>query len=323
MLSCLASNMEIKERMLPIPSGTVITMTAISLFFVVNCVPVAHSKPPDGYYEGTEGKLGASLKEVLHLIIDDHRPIKKYTHPSNEDLYDGKKMDVWEALVYTDSACPDSDPKCGKVELLYLGEIREIALRYRKQKEVSCKPLWEREHVWPTSRGFPEDRQVGYRDLHHIRPADKTINGKHSNYGYNIGGNDVYDQEKNCQGKVAVAKLNRHVGSFEPPDRAKGQVARMLFYMAVRYEGEHKESVDLMPDLQLKAKNEHVKKRWIGNLCVLLDWNRSYPPTVFEKRRNDRVMELQDNRNPFIDKPSWADDIWLHSEEGNKCEGTG
>ena len=56
-----------------------------------------------------------------------------------------------------------------------------------------------------------------------------------------------------------------------------------------------------MPDLRVKVRNAKVKELWIGHLCKLLEWNRRYPPTPFEKRRNDRVMELQGNRSPFID----------------------
>ena len=55
-----------------------------------------------GYYDGTEGLTG------------------------NTDWYDGVKVDVWEALVYRDSACPDSEPKCGLVTLLYLDDVRRI-----------------------------------------------------------------------------------------------------------------------------------------------------------------------------------------------------
>ena len=47
--------------------------------------------------------------------------------------------------------------------------------------------------------------------------------------------------------------------------------------------------------------------------------NPVYPPTPFEQRRNDRVMELQGNRNPFIDNLSWADDIWLGHPETASC----
>ena len=75
-----------------------------------------------------------------------------------------------------------------------------------------------------------------------------------------------------------------------------------------------------MFDLHLKATNARVKEPWIGHLCELLEWNRSYPPTPFEKRRNDRVMELQGNRNPFIDQPSWADEVWLQGPEAGACK---
>tara|TARA_R110002072_G_scaffold261510_1_gene420311 strand:+ start:249 stop:461 length:213 start_codon:yes stop_codon:yes gene_type:complete len=65
-----------------------------------------------------------------------------------------------------------------------------------------------------------------------------------------------------------------------------------------------------MPDLTLRDANDRVKKPWIGDLCTLLKWHEKYPVTVFEKRRNDRVMDIQKNRNPFIDHPEWATSIW-------------
>ena len=164
--------------------------------------------------------------------------------------------------------------------------------------------------MWPKSRGFKDEFQDGYTDLHHIRPADTNINNAHGNLGFNLGGDDVFDRSAGCRDRRAVAKVNKKSATFEPLDRAKGQVARMLFYMAVRYEDGDESPPESMPDLTLRDENANVKEPWIGDVSRLLEWNRAYPPTPFEKRRNDRVMELQGNRNPFIDEPSWADQIW-------------
>ena len=84
----------------------------------------------------------------------------------------------------------------------------------------------------------------------------------------------------------------------------------MLFYMAVRYEVGDDGGRELMPDSVLRNDNQRVSETWIGDLCTLLEWNDMYRPTDFERRRNDRVMELQGNRNPFIDEPGWANLIW-------------
>ena len=88
----------------------------------------------------------------------------------------------------------------------------------------------------------------------------------------------------------------------------------MIFYMAVRYESGDDGPDENMPDLFLKDENKRVKEPWIGDLCTLLTWHNMFDPTDFERRRNDRVMELQGNRNPFIDEPRWANLIW-----GSRC----
>lgn len=268
-------------------------------------------EPPVGYYATAFGKDGAALKSALHKIIDNHK-VLRYTTPGERVWHDLKNIDVWEALVYTDSACPDSNPNCGKIRLLYLGDTRHIDQASRGKRKGDT---WEREHVWPKSRGFPKKKQVGFTDLHHLRPADGNINAKHWYYGYDEGGKPVMDRLADGTEVSTEAKLDKRNESFEPPDRAKGQVARMIFYMAVRYELGDNGANENMPDLFLKDKNQRVKERWIGDLCTLLMWNNMFGPTDFEKRRNDRVMELQGNRNPFIDKPDWANLIW-----GSRCK---
>ena len=293
-------------------------VAAILVLAAAGLLPAARAEPPKGYYAVAIGKSGAALKDALHGIIDGHTSLP-YTNPENDNWFDSEDLDVWEALAYTDSACPEDFPLCGKIYLLYLDDTRDLAQANRGGR-AGCQDLWEREHVWPTSRGdFKEQGKDGYTDLHHIRPADKDLNNKHDNYGYNEGGGKVFDKSKRCANRTARARLNREAQSFEPPDRAKGQVARMLFYMDVRYESDDEVAPESMPDLSLKARNAKVKEPWIGHLCKLLEWNRLYQPTAFEKRRNDRVMDLQGNRNPFIDNPSWADKIWLASSEASGC----
>ena len=106
-----------------------------------------------------------------------------------------------------------------------------------------------------------------------------------------------------------AAKIDADGDSFEPPNPAKGQIARMIFYMAVRYDGGPDEN---MPNLVLRNENNRVNESWIGKLCTLIEWNNRFAPTEFERRRNNRVMEIQGNRNPFIDEPNRANLIWGH-----------
>lgn len=265
-----------------------------------------------GYYDGIEGLTGDALKAKLHSIIDGQKPLK-YTQSGNTDWYDGKNIDVWEALAYTDSTCPDGKPKCSLIQLLYLDDVRNISQANRGKSKDDA---WDREHVWPKSRGFKKQSQDGYTDLHHLRPADRNLNGAHSNYGYGMGGEPVYDELADSSKVLSGAYLDKRKQSFEPTDRAKGQIARMVFYMAARYEAGDNDSPENMPDLIItKGNDKQSGQPSIGDLCTLVAWNDNFPVTAFEKRRNDRVQELQGNRNPFIDHPEFVDGIW-----GKDCQ---
>jgi len=97
----------------------------ITIVFVGLIALNACSELPEGSYFTAAGETGDALKSALHEIIDDHN-VLPYTQPGNDDWHDRKNMDVWEALVYTDSSCPDINPECGSIRLLYLDEDRSI-----------------------------------------------------------------------------------------------------------------------------------------------------------------------------------------------------
>jgi hypothetical protein len=87
----------------------------------------------------------------------------------------------------------------------------------------------------------------------------------------------------------------------------KGFIARALFYMAVRYEGADTD----VPNLEL-AETPNASQYVFGKLSRLLAWNRQYPVTASERTRNDRIhTSYQNNRNPFIDHPEFADMVFL------------
>ncbi len=74
---------------------------------------------------------------------------------------------------------------------------------------------------------------------------------------------------------------------FEPPAAHKGNVARALFYFSVRY---------MIP---IKSIEEEALKRW----------NKLDPVDQAERDRNDRIQQIQGNRNPFIDYPELTDSV--------------
>ena len=97
------------------------------------------------------------------------------------------------------------------------------------------------------------------------------------------------------------------IDSWEPPESLKGDVARAMFYMAVRYEGGSGE-----PDLELTDDIGEIttSRSKMGRLTTLLDWHTIDPVSAEERLRNDKVFSIQGNRNPFVDHPEWVDGIW-------------
>jgi endonuclease I len=234
--------------------------------------PTGGTSPWDStYYAPAIGRTGTALKTSLHDIIDDHTRLS----------YDA----VWTALKDT-----DQDPaNTSNVIELYTG--RSIA----KSNNGGGTGQWNREHVFAQSRGdFTTSAGPG-TDLHHLRAEDVTVNGTRGNKDFDNGGSAV----------SGCADCWTDGDSFEPRDAVKGDVARMLFYMAVRYNGD-----DGFRDLELSTVSGSAVPR-IGDLDVLLQWNAADPVDAFEMRRNDRIHSTwQGNRNPFIDHPEWAAAIW-------------
>ena len=192
--------------------------------------------------------------------------------------------EVWAALRET-----DEDPNNpNNVILFYSGDSRS------KDRNGGNVGDWNREHVWAKSHGnFGTSKGPG-TDIHHLRPTDVQVNSLRGNLDFDNGGSPV----KGCDGCFKTAN------SWEPPDRVKGDVARMLFYMATRYEQGDR------VDLELNEKLNNGSTPYHGKLSVLLEWHESDPVDEFERNRNDVIQEWQGNRNPFIDHPEWVELIW-------------
>ncbi|MFC9225366.1 endonuclease I family protein [Streptomyces hygroscopicus] len=234
--------------------------------------PTAVRVLDDTYYQDALGKSGAELKAALHTIISEQTKIS-YSQ-------------VWDALKATDED-PDNP---SNVILLYSGRSQP------KDENGGNADDWNREHVWAKSHGdFGTSTGPG-TDLHHLRPANVTVNSIRGNKDFDNGGEEVPGAPGNLTDD----------DSFEPRDQVKGDIARMILYMAVRYEGD-----DGFADLEPNDKVDNGSAPNIGRLSVLKQWNTEDPPDDFEKNRNQVIYDdFQHNRNPFIDHPEWVDSIW-------------
>jgi len=222
------------------------------------------------YYAGAYNKEGQALKKALHDIISEQKVLS----------YD----DVWDALKYT-----DEDPNnLNNVILFYSGKSSP------KTNSGGNVGNWNREHTWAKSHGnFGTSKGPG-TDIHHLRATDVQVNSARGNLDFDNGGSPV----AGCNGCF------KDSDSFEPPNRVKGDVARILLYMATRYEPGDK------VDLELNDKVNNGTAPYHGKLSVLLQWHKQDPVDEYEKQRNERIYDIQGNRNPFIDHPEWVEKIW-------------
>lgn len=176
-----------------------------------------------------------------------------------------KHVETYGELRY-DIPLSDADPnKKGNIILLYTGLSVSAAW--------DGGNTWNREHVWPQSLGWFSTSDAG-ADLHHIRPTNPSENSSRGNKKYGTSTSSGY---------------------YEPRDEVKGDVARIIFYLMVRYQ---------------EADN-YTFKSVAESKELLLEWNTMDPVDAFEMNRNEVAYSIQGNRNPFIDHPECAELIWL------------
>lgn len=245
-----------------------------------SCVFDQPEGPPSTYYDDVATTNGPTLKRNLSDLVTEKATRLSYRQ-------------VWGALAKTDSdpCTPD------RVILLYTG--RSHPAEDRNQGGRGQHDTWNREHVWPKSHGFRSKGMHAYTDIHHLRPTDTTVNSSRGNKDFQEGGDP--------QGEAS--DTFETTDTWEPRDEVKGDVARMMFYMEVRYADD-----PTVPVLQLVKSSTSVNEPKLGFLCTLYDWHHSDDVNDWERRRNNLIEEEQGNRNPFVDHPEWVEVIW-----GSEC----
>lgn len=211
--------------------------------------------------------------ELESLVTATHRKFLPYTNRRRDD--------VWKALSDVD---PGNLARRASVDLIYSAhDIPSLP--------HGTPTTWNREHLWPSSRGVKKNGP-DFTDIHHLRPADWNLNS--------VRGNRYFG---NCVDRSCVSPAHREAANstaknsdiFTPPRAVRGDIARALFYMALRYNGRDGGDKLVLTDCPT-AKNE------MAYLSVLLQWHREDPVSPAEIRRNQRVCERwQGNRNPFVD----------------------
>lgn len=305
-----------KKSLIFIPLTTALLMSSFSLFLIsspaktTSFAQVIDATDLDeeeikSYYQGITNLSGDTLLTSLSDIIDDHTSI------SYSAAYD------WMAITDRDwIQSPLSENELANYDFSNLSTDNPVMhLMYRNNNYLPSasryyasgsenEKSFDREHVWAQTRGgFDTSNGMG-TDMHHLFASDK-INNQNGHGNSDFGNVDevssqIGNTDYNNTGKTGTQN-GSSVTVYEPHDDVKGDIARALFYMAVRYDD----------TLSLTTEIQNSTTYVIGNLDVLLEWNKSDPVDVFEIHRNNLIYNnIQHNRNPFIDFPDWADAIW-------------
>ena len=248
----------------------------------------------ESYYNDVNLQLtGLNLKNALAVkITNTHTKFLVYT------------PDVWTASKATD-VNPDNP---NEVLLIYgfengtdqnLDNDRARGLNDNGGSQSN----WNREHVFPRSLGNPNLGTEGPgSDAHHLRPSDASRNSSRSNRKFGRG-----------SGNSGFSNLDFHDGNegpntaaYYPGDEWKGDVARMMMYMYLRYGNQ------CLPSAVGVGDNSNTPDDMID---LFLKWNVEDPVSDFERKRNTyhentTNTAAQGNRNPFIDNPFLATRIW-------------
>ena len=159
---------------------------------------------------------------------------------------------------------------------------------------------YNREHTWPQSKGASKSIDMGH-DMQSVRPTSKSVNSSRGNTAYGEGGS-YYDPNELSINNSNYK--NSNLGSY------RGDCARVIMYDYLMYgeaggyqNGYHNDSAQLLSKLGSSGVFE--------SLHIMLKWHMQDPPSLTEMVRNDGAQDYQGNRNPLIDYPELAIQVFL------------
>lgn len=244
---------------------------------------------PQGYYNSALGLNGNPLRLALYNIIKNATQLT-YT------------PGLWNAYYTT-----DVHPGTNKVWDIYSDNPNGTAAYYYILGSNQCgngasheNSCYNREHIWPQSK-FGSKYPM-YSDLWIAYPTDYYINGQRSNMPYGTVGTATQTFTNGTKIGNNIATGAPATNCFEPIDSFKGDIARSYFYIVTRYlaDSNNFSSWEMASGINLQP--------WA--IQLLLAWHHLDPVSKKEKDRNDAAYAIQQNRNPFIDFPIFADCIW-------------
>jgi endonuclease I len=312
---------------LTINAANVLDLDGTPNAMAANYVTSFTTQPSVGNYYATVNASNATLlRSTLHALIRGHT-CYFYSGPTTG-------LNVWTILEDADQAPGDST----KILDVYKNALY-TKITDRAGTNPDATNSYNREHTWPNSYGFNDILTATgnggasfaycpYTDTHMLYASNVSYNSTRSNL--------IYD---NCPGCAELATQvnagqggagfpNRFVagtptggGKFEPWDKRKGDLARAVLYMDIRYEGGmhpvtgiNEPNLIATDDLALVnvfPSGQFSSTGYMGKLATLIAWNLADPPSPEEVVRNGKIYGYQGNRNPFIDHPEWVNCLYL------------
>ncbi len=277
------------------------------------------------YFEQVNTSSPEQLRCSLHAVIRDH-----VVYP-----YSGSGTNTWTILEIAQAS--PSNPS--KILDVYRNRVYNAV---SDRAGTGSGLTYNREHTWPNSLGFPSrEGDMGlpnapYTDTHMLYLSDTNYNSDRGNKPYAFCG-----PVDNCGERST--EVNNGVGggtgiypgnsnwvngnSFETWNYRKGDTARAIMYMAIRYEGgSDSNSGQGEPDLELTdirslivGTSDYSHPSYMGLLTDLLAWHAADPPDAEEITRDQVIYSFQGNRNPFINHPEWATRALFESSQPLTC----
>lgn len=244
------------------------------ILLIILCFSIQYINAQEAYYNDVDLTAeGLDLKENLATkTVSAHTNILSYG---------------WDALKATDLNPNNSS----EVLLVYGYSATGVTARTRDvNSNGGGQGDWNREHVYPKSLGTPNLGTVGAgADAHHLRPSDVEFNGQRGSTKFADGTGNAGNQN----------------GGWYPGDEWKGDVARIIMYMYIRYNNQ------CLPTGVGFGSDANTPDKMID---LFLKWNVEDPVSNFERQRNtyhnSNATYAQGNRNPFIDNAYLATRIW-------------
>lgn len=281
----------------------ILTMKKITLLILLVSLTI-QAQIPTGYYDHATGATGYDLKTKLKRIIntanDPEITSNEYFHvrqdygelwnlyPISDVRTDGK---VWE--MYSDcnfTFVTDQDGGSGG--------------------GIECDKF-NREHSFPRSWYGDGSTHPMKSDAFHVIPSDKKVNAERGNLAYGIVATANYTSDNGSKkGSSSISTPGNTDDVFEPANIYKGDIARGLLYVAVRYEDEIAswQGNNAGGDRMLDGSSNKVFEQWA--IDMLYSWHIADPVSQKEIDRNNDIYDFQSNRNPFIDHPEYVGEIW-------------